>query len=379
MKPYLVLQHDPSMLFFLDRLHLGAAGFAVMTFVLLPFALHFWCRFEGTLRVQPTPSNPDGHGLYAAVNAYFLILPVLNFSIARYYEVYSLEMNELVRRGILPASHEDPFLYVNGRWGWAASAVSAMAAVLLAAISFWWNQTPSQRHRINWLFCKGKPRRTAFWFHVFFFCLQMEIIFDWVLRHWLIWKGLIPVLGDAKLQPFSPDGIQGMDEVSNLYGASFLVITLLLLFVAVWLLGSRITMRREGFRQNPGHAVGSVCSILIAIFVLFYPMLCLHGPMVRARAEALHRVEADVIALRTTLDGQIPSSSEAEGRTTDSLTKQLGAKLALDQQLEDDSTWPLSKALFGSVPFGLMGPVLLPLLAKGRTYLSDRLFQGSNS
>jgi hypothetical protein len=341
------------------RFHLQPVWIAAITAVLLPAALCGWCWRNGTLRIRPTADNPDGHGLVSWINMYLIFTVPLNYAIFSYYETYPREVNRLYASGILRGSADTDFHLATGALATGLTIFAYVVAAALAVLSYFWNSWPKPKRITNWLAERGKPRPVSAYFHVTFFAVELAIVFNWAMHHFLIWWGLSGALQGAALQAYDPDGMFGLGPLSVLVWWSFIAISIVAFLVAVWLLGSALTLAKEPFLGNPGHAASIIALAALAPFIVFAPLVTAHQAMERTRALTL-------AALARTIEAHTQHVLDLARAATDAkplegTTAALEAERKIYAGVRDSSTWPISGGMFGAFPFGFLSPVFVAL------------------
>jgi len=223
------------------------------------------------------------------------------------------------------------------------------------AYAYRWRLKPTRI--TNWLSKRGRPRPVSAYFHFAFFGIELAIVFNWTLHHGLIWWALNTALQQAALQPFHPDGMLGLVSVTALVWWTFITITLIALLVAVWLLGSALTMKSEPFFSHPGHWASLAAVTMLAPLIVLGPLATAHDVMERAKVETL-------ASLAKRIESETQRVLDLAGATTDARTLE-ASNTALEAQrkvyagVNDSATWPISSGMFGAFPVGFLSPVFV--------------------
>lgn len=365
-----MLQNDPLLVFLVQRLHLTPFEIALASLIVLPGVLLFWCWGSGTMRVRSTMANPEGHGFWSSINLYLIVVPILNFAIFEYYDVYNRTIRELCADHILQDSADYIFGILATRSAKAATVVSFSISFALALNSLLWNKYFHKPRITNWLCRLGTPRPIAFYFQIQFFFVELAIIFNWVLRNILLWWRLNASLRHANIQPFSPDRMFGLGAVSVLAQWSFLVISLISLLVVLWILGARITLKKRSLYSNPAYLSAALAIVMFGPAAVILPLRSAHVVMYQARTEQLSKLSDRIQEISKNILQQVNSGSSNESQLS-ALMKRLEAGNRLYDFVKNSSTWPISASILSSFPIGFLSPVLVPLIVEvGKKYMS---------
>lgn len=320
--------------------------------------------------MSATMANPEGHGFWSSINLYLIVVPILNFAIFEYYDVYNRTIRELCADHILQDSADYIFGILATRSAKAATLVSFSVSFTLALVSLLWNKYFQKPRLTNWLCRLGAPRPIAFYFHVQFFFIELAIIFNWVLRNILIWWRLNGSLRHSNMQPFNPDHMFGLGAVSVLAQWSFLVISVISLLVVLWILGARITFKKRSLYSNPAYISAALAIVLIGPAAVILPLRSAHVVMNQERTKQLSKLSDAVQEISKNILQEVNSGSSSETKLS-ALMKRLEAGNRLYDFIKNSSTWPISASTLGSFPLGFLTPILVPLIVEaGKKYMS---------
>jgi hypothetical protein len=368
-----MLQNDPVLEFLVRKLHLEPITVALLSFLLIPGALILWCWRSGTLRIPSSMANSEGHGLFSAINLYILLVPPLNYVIFRYYDVYTTGITALCDRGVLPVTPSEIFSALAGWQAKLATAVSLLISLICSVIAICWVRWIRRVKNTNWLCSQGKPRLISWYFYGLFFLVELGIIFNWILRHILIWRRLNTVLQRARTDPYSMDRMFGLGPLSDLSMWAFWVVSLATLLVALWLLGTRITLRKGRLYKNPGHLMATIAVLVLAPAAVILPLGNAHQLMRGTQERALNCISKSVSARYKAIEGQIEAGPSGT-QVLKELNEQVDSGNRLYALINSNSTWPLTGFTLGSFSLGFLSPLLLPLTVEVGKRLLARLW-----
>ena len=328
---------------------------ALLTLIFIPLVLCVCCWRNGTLVLKGDEDNPDAHGLFSPINAYLPITIPLNYFIFAFYESTRRELTKLSDAGVLPASLA-PLLNTQAVASILLSLIAYAVALGLAVYAF--HSVRKRGEFTTWLVKDGCPRPVAYYFYFVFFVIQLGLVFEWFLHHLSLWIGIAIVLPHAQLDAYDPDQMLGLEPLSQITSWSFAVISMVALLVAAWLVGARMTLRRESFLANPGHVTTALVAPLCAALVVIVPLLPPHWIMVDAKREALARLAGGIKATATELEAVVRRHDELERLR--SLSDRLDSQDELFKRIEDIATWPVSTTVASVFPIGFLSPLFLP-------------------
>jgi hypothetical protein len=329
---------------------------ALATCILLPVTLLLLCWRDRTLFLKRDDENPDAHGLISPINAYLPITIALNYAIFAFYQSCELEIFSLHAQGTFDA---DTFSAIQ-RWAFLSPFLAAFAYGVALCIGIKAHRYASTRGvtYTSWLIHCGKSRPIATYFRVFF-VLELGLVFDWFLQHVLVWTSLSRALSHARLDPFNPDAMLGLEPLSEITGRSFVVIALVALLVAIWLVGARMTLRPSSFAHNAGHLAAALMTPICAALVVILPLLPAHVAMENAQRRALQALSLETT---TTATGLRELAIEGNSADLGMFQQRFTAQLALYAHVHSAITWPVSHRTIGAFPVGFLTPLLLPFL-----------------
>jgi len=365
-----LFRNDPLLIAISTRWALSPLTVFYWSLLLFPLLLLAWAAASSCLRIRPSRENPDGHGLLSPINAYVLLVPLLNYAIFDYYDAYTSAIKGLFASGVLAGTFEEfgavfasPVVIGVTLFGYA---IGLLLAILFTVWHWKWRKRPLT----NWLFRVGKPRPIAWYFNVIFFGLELAIVFNWVFRHIIIWWRLDSYIVHARTVPLHPDEMFGLGRMSDLVGHSLVVITITTLLATVWLVGSKITIGREVLLRNPGHLATLVSLVLLGPVIVILPLTVAHTRMEIAKHDA-QQIEGDrVVEAANVLQAAILGRSGS----TEGLIKAYEAQQKLYAAVDRASTWPLTVSATGTLPIAFLSPLLVPLLVEFAKRLADRYY-----
>lgn len=310
-------------------------------------------------------NHPHNHGLLSAINAYLLFVPILNFGIAQYDRVYTETITDLCTRGVLPVSPRDIFSVFTGAQAKAAVIFSFLVSFALAVIAVWWSSVRNPGN--TWLSLHRRPRSVSYYFHFAFFFVELGIVFDWFLRHILIWFRLNQLVTRARPDPFSPDHMLGLGGMADLTFWSFFVFAVLTFLVEIWLYGNRITLSKTKFTSNPGHLFATATILILGGVGVLLTLLTTHELLRKAQHQTLVAVSSEVSGVCGRIRDELKSPVASE-QPLKALLLRWDAGDRLYSLVQSSSTWPVSP----SAP-GLITPVFLPVLIEAIKKLATKM------
>jgi hypothetical protein len=354
-----LLENDPLLVLLTRGLHLSPLGFALAGFLSLPLVLFLCCWFSGTLRSNGK-ITVAGHGLFSWINAYLLLLPVLDYAIFSYYKVYAKKIPELVEAKILDAPTNKVFWFFtteSARW---MSITTIAICVGVAMIAVVWPRLSKSR-RTTWLSNEGRPRLLSYYFYVVLFGLHGSIAVNWLLRHVAIWQALNRAL-NKHLVVYSPDKMFGLGALGDLIWNSYAVMLIVTIIIAVWLVGAKLTNPKEPIQKHPGEMAAVIFLLILGPLGVLAPLLGSHFLMSatkeQAEAELVNRIAAVSEEVRSIQSGTSVGGSELSSRVA-----VLTAQSQLYKFVDDCSTWPVSSEMVSAL-LAFLNPVVLLLLKK---------------
>jgi hypothetical protein len=370
-----MFHNDPVLVALMERWGLSPLAVFYWSLVLVPGVLLSWSALTKTLVLKPTRENPNGHGLCSPINAYLILVPILNYCIFDYYFTYEREIKGLFASGVLPGSFGDFVNVLSNPWVTGISIFGYAAGLVIAILSITSHWKWRRSKLTNWLCQRGHPRAISWYFNISFFCFELAIVFNWFLRHMLIWRTLNDYIISSKAIPLHPDGMFGLGPLSTLAVHSLVVITITTLLGSIWLVGGRLTLRRESLFRNPGHVATITVLVLLGPVVVITPLTSAHRRL-EAEREAAQRYQAALVVLAA----NAIQSLSSDDPHADQKIKIFETQQRIYQQIESSRTWPLSTSASGSLPFAFLNPLLLPLAVEaGKRILNRRWIKATSA
>jgi hypothetical protein len=147
----------------------------------------------------------------------------------------------------------------------------------------------------------------------------------------------------ARLRIFHPDKMFGLSPLSELASQSFGVIFAMSALVATWLVGARLTDRRQSLFAEPGHVAALVSLVVLGPCAVLLPLTQAHLVMERGKQAGLARISSRAGALSDEME-RLP----------------LSANLSSSKRLRADS-WPIKARDVSAFPIGFLTPVWIAL------------------
>jgi len=354
-----LFQNDP-VLILIDRwFGLTPLSLFYVTVLALPGVLTAWSAINGTLRVRSTVDNPHGHGLLSPINAYLLIVPYVNYTIFNYYDSYRQQIAGLFASKIIHGSEAQFFRVFSGPVAVGLTAFGYIAALTLCIISLLWKWKIRPESSTTWLLSEGRPRGIAYYFNGVFFIIEMSIVFNWMLRHVIVWYCLNDSLQTARLRLFHPDKMFGLSPLGELASHSFGVVFAISALVAIWLVGARLTHKREALFAQPGHVAALAALVVLGPCAVLLPLTQAHLVMERGKQVALARISGRAVVLSDELEERTGESGNAA--EADKTSAALKREADLYQNVVTAETWPIKTRDLGTFPIGFLTPVWIAL------------------
>jgi hypothetical protein len=351
-----LLQNDPLLVLFARLFQLSPFEFALLGFVSLPMVLLVWSTLSGTLHRKGNLTQ----GFLSWINAYLLIIPILDFEIFEYYKVYANKIEELIKVGFLQEPQIGMFHFFATRRAERLSIGFIVVSLGIAMIAIGWPRM-RQKPQTTWLWLskEKKIRWISYYFYIVLFGVHGSILLNWLLRHIAIWTALNKAL-NVEANTYNPDKMFGLSALADLIWYSYGVLLTTTVLLAVWLIGAKLTNRREQMHRHPGEVAAVVVLLIAGPLGFLAPLLGSHARMTAAKEHEQSALIDKVKSVSEEIRSSGPMMTAAD----------LGSKVAVlnaEQQLykfvEECSTWPISVGMVSAL-LGFLNPVLLLLLKK---------------
>jgi hypothetical protein len=300
-----------------------------------------------------------GQGLISWINAYLLIIPILDFEIFKYYDVYADKIPKLIDTHVLTGPQSGILYFFSTDTAEWLSVGFILISLCIAIIATQWPRL-RKNARTTWLSKGNSPRLISYYFYIVLFGVHGSIVLNWLLRHIAIWKAL---------NTYSPDKMFGLSALADLIWYSYGVLLTITILVAVWLVGAKLTNRKEQMHKHPGEVAAVVILLAAGPLGFLAPLLGSHTRMTGAK-EREQAVLSDKIR---TVSEEIRSSSTSTPMTQADLSAKaavLNAESQLYKFVDDCSTWPISAGMISAL-LGFLNPVFLLLLKKFVPWLPE--------